>query len=226
MTTETTPQARLRDAKLSLVQAHILDVAEQVFGAAGFVGARVRDVAARAGISLATLYAHFPNKLELYRAVHARRLGELRRAVRPAGRGADPLDRMLIAIEGYVAFHVAHPDYLRMHLQEGIAWSARDGLRTAEQARAWSRGQEDMARTFRDGTRAGLFVDDDPVSMARATNALHQVALTRWLETGMKEPAEALLPRVKAQFIRAFCAPTRVPRLLATRISDGRQGDA
>lgn len=217
MKPEPTPRDRLRDAKQSMYRTLILDIAEEVFADAGFDGAGVKVVAARAGISLATLYARFPNKLELYRAVQARRLGELMTAVRPAGRGADALDRMLLAIEGYVAFHMAHPHYLRMHLREGNAWSVREGLRTEEQAEAWSRGQASMARTFRDGIRAGLFVDDDPVRMARTTNALHQVALTMWIEGGMKESTEQLLGGVRAQFIRAFCVPGRIQALLTQR---------
>lgn len=220
---EPTPPTSLRDRKQSMYQALILDNAEQVFAEAGFERAGVKVVAARAGISLATLYAYFPNKLDLYRAVHARRLDELRSAVLPAGRGVDALDRMLLAIEGYVAFHMAHPHYLRMHLREGNAWSAADGLRTDEQAEAWARGQDSMARTFRDGIRHGLFVDDDPVTMARTTNALHQVALTRWIEGGMKTSPEQLLRGVRAQFIRAFCEPDRVPSLLKER---GRRAKA
>jgi len=208
---------RLRDAKDVMYRALILDSAEEVFAEAGFEHAQVKDVAGRAGISLATLYARFPTKLELYRAVHARRLGDLMaRAVRPA-KGADALDRMLDAIEAYVAFHVAHPHYLGMHLRDGNAWSVREGLRTGEQVEAWTRGQERMVKTFREGIRAGLFVDDDPVWMARTTNALHQVALTMWAEGGKKMAVETLLSRVRAQFIRTFCVPELVPSLLARR---------
>jgi len=212
---EPTGEARLSEAKVAMYRAVILDVAEELFAQEGFDRAAVRVVASRAGISLTTLYAHFPNKLELYRGVHARRLGDLMRvAVRAPDAAADALDRLVGAVDGYVAFHVAHPAYLRMHLRDGNAWSVREGLRTEEQAAAWTRGQSAMVRAFRDGIRDGLFVEEDPVWMARSTNALHQVALTLWAEGGGKLPLRDLLSRVRAQFVRTFCQPSRVPELL------------
>jgi len=76
----------------------ILDAAEELFAEGGFAGTAVRDIAARAGLTPASLYNHFESKQALYEAV-------LERGVRPiyaildrlvAG-GQDAPDRRAIA---------------------------------------------------------------------------------------------------------------------------------
>lgn len=52
----------------------ILDAALQEFSAAGYAGARMDDIAARAGLSKGGLYAHFASKEEVFEALLARYL--------------------------------------------------------------------------------------------------------------------------------------------------------
>jgi AcrR family transcriptional regulator len=47
----------------------ILDAALEVFGERGLAGARLDDIARRAGVSKGTIYLYFPNKEELFREV-------------------------------------------------------------------------------------------------------------------------------------------------------------
>lgn len=47
----------------------ILDAALQVFGAQGFSGARLEDIARAAGVSKGTLYLYFDSKEEMFRAM-------------------------------------------------------------------------------------------------------------------------------------------------------------
>ena len=47
----------------------ILDAALQEFSAAGYAGARMDDIAARAGLSKGGLYAHFASKEEVFEAL-------------------------------------------------------------------------------------------------------------------------------------------------------------
>src|SRR5262245_43230067 len=54
----------------------ILDVAEALFAERGFAGTSVRDIAASAGLTAASLYNHFDGKEALYDAV-------LERGIRP-----------------------------------------------------------------------------------------------------------------------------------------------
>ncbi|CAB3650020.1 TetR/AcrR family transcriptional regulator [Achromobacter pestifer] len=52
----------------------ILDAALQVFSHAGYAGARMDDIALRAGLSKGGLYAHFPSKEAVFEALLARHL--------------------------------------------------------------------------------------------------------------------------------------------------------
>jgi AcrR family transcriptional regulator len=206
---------RVREAKAATYADLILDVAERAFARDGFDGTFVKNVAAEASVSLATIYGHFPAKMDLYRAVHARRLASLGEAlVAVRVDRDDPLAALLASMRVYVTFHMSHPAWLGMHLREGNAWSDDERLRSPEQVRAWKRGLSSMTSAFRRGIDAGVFVDDDPVLLARTTNAMHQVALSRWVDGGMREGAASIVRRMQHRFVRAFCDPERVPALL------------
>ena len=206
---------RLHQAKEQMYRSHILDVGEEVFAELGYEGTQVKMVAAQAKISLSTLYGHFKNKMELYRGVHARRLNELMPRLDTVGREhSNPLAQILAAVEMYIGFHMDNPNYLKMHLREGNAWSQANGLYSPEQLINWQRGLETMAKTFKAGMKSGIFVEDNPMLVARTTNAMHQVVLSQWVEDGMKMQPQNLIPRIHSQFIRAFCVPKKISQLL------------
>jgi AcrR family transcriptional regulator len=58
-------------------EQRLLDAAEQLFGAAGFEGVALADVAAQAGIRRPSLLYHFETKEALYRAVLKRGFAEI-----------------------------------------------------------------------------------------------------------------------------------------------------
>lgn len=70
----------------------IVDAALAEFGEQGLAGARLDDIARRAGIAKGTIYLYFPNKEELFRAVVRQtivaRLDELTAEFGPAGTGS------------------------------------------------------------------------------------------------------------------------------------------
>lgn len=70
----------------------ILDAALAEFGEQGLAGARLDDIARRAGIAKGTIYLYFANKEELFREVVRQtivaRLDELTREFGPAGTGS------------------------------------------------------------------------------------------------------------------------------------------
>jgi AcrR family transcriptional regulator len=214
---KSTAQSRLRDARQNMYQGLVLDAAETVFAEHGYEAAKVQSIAAAAGVSLATLYAAFPTKSDVYRAVHARRLGALLSAIdaRAAG-AAGPLELMFLGIDAYVEFHMRHPDYLRMHLQEGHAWATPGTLRSPEQLGAWTAGMQQVARAFEAGIRAGLYLDDEsPTLLARTMMAMHQVRLAEWVATGMKDSVEEVTQKMHRQFLRTFCRPEVAAERLA-----------
>jgi AcrR family transcriptional regulator len=131
-----------RDARTA-----ILDAAIEVFCAEGYGGASMSRIAARAGGSKQTLYAHFPSKLGLFdAALHeaVRRLASPRQsenAVTPLGQ--NPLEA---TIRDYLAF-VTHPDAIalrRLMLADGWRITDAADLWCGAWTPAWRRVQ-DMA---------------------------------------------------------------------------------
>lgn len=89
-------------------EAAILNAALAAFGAQGFNGASMREVAKGAGTSLSNLYNYFPSKshllAEVLRHVNAELEARLRRAVGEAG--DDAASRLREAVRAYVGFVV------------------------------------------------------------------------------------------------------------------------
>jgi len=84
----------------------ILDAALEVFGERGLAGARLDDIARRAGVSKGTIYLYFPNKEELFReVVRAIVVDRLRQAAADAGTG-NPVDELK-------RYFRAHWDFVR-----------------------------------------------------------------------------------------------------------------
>jgi TetR/AcrR family transcriptional regulator len=124
---------RRRDAERS--REAILLAAEAVFAERGYDGTGVGEIAASAGLSRAAPTYFFGSKRALYEAVLRRatdaREQTLRQAFEPlrawAERGGDRddlRDALLQAIDGYLAFLDANPNFARL-----IGWEAQSGAR-------------------------------------------------------------------------------------------------
>lgn len=113
-------------------EAAILNAALDAFGAKGFNGASMRDVARGADTSLSNLYNYFPSKSRLLAEVLRRANEELhsrlRRAVGEAG--DDASSRMREAVRAYVAFVVEHQVAMLVSTSEVryLAGADRDAL--------------------------------------------------------------------------------------------------
>ncbi|MFK8024087.1 MAG: TetR/AcrR family transcriptional regulator [Ilumatobacter sp.] len=66
------PGTSRRDEKTAKVRESIMTAALEVFSEDTFAGARVQEVASRAGVALGTIYNHFENKEALANAVYQR----------------------------------------------------------------------------------------------------------------------------------------------------------
>jgi AcrR family transcriptional regulator len=77
----------------------VLSAAWELFAARGFGRTSMRDLAAEAGVSTATIYVHFPTKQELLRALVQQRWEQaLASMVAGAVEIGDPLERLLFAL--------------------------------------------------------------------------------------------------------------------------------
>jgi AcrR family transcriptional regulator len=106
-------------AKSSLAQQRILDAASAVFAEEGFAGARVDEIAHRAGVNKAMLYYHVGNKQDLYTAVLTRNFDRMDEALVDAVKmGGSAPDRLRAIIAGVAQALKAIPDHPRIVLRE------------------------------------------------------------------------------------------------------------
>src|SRR5215510_9039900 len=90
------PRDDARRARTDVYRQHVFEAAERVFAERGFEAAKLQEISRLAGLSMGTIYAIFPSKTELHRAIleeRGRELLTLARAVvttdRPAREALD-----------------------------------------------------------------------------------------------------------------------------------------
>lgn len=180
------------DRRNALVQAAFRQIAEQ-----GFEGLRTRDIAAQAGVNIATLHYYFPTKEALIRGVVAHAMGRFRSTLEPHGSPDHQLASHLKAVRallhrepeirvviGELAIRSARDESLaRILRQTNDGWhrTVRGLLR-----RAVSEGS--LPKEFDSDEAASLIIATvssmmlPPMSSARRDQAFH--ALERWLSRG------------------------------------------
>ncbi|MEZ4414787.1 MAG: TetR/AcrR family transcriptional regulator [Gemmatimonadota bacterium] len=139
----------------------ILAAALEVFVEQGLAGARVDEIAQRAGISKGTLYLYFSGKEELFKeAIRARARATLE-ALETVSGGGDPWNRLSRFVDAYWA-RLRRPAFAglyRLVLAELHQFP--------ELTRFWAdevsgRVIERIAPLLREGIQAGVFRDIDP----------------------------------------------------------------
>lgn len=210
------PKKRIVQARRAVYREAVVEAAEGVFAHHGYDAAKVAAIAKAAGVSLQTLYGIFPKKRDVYRAVQADRLDALMREVGTAVMAAtDPFMRLRSGLEGYLRFHMARPDFLRMQLRERIPWGTTDQQRTPEQTRAWELGLQMMIAAFTEGMEQGVFLRADPEVAARTATAMSQVQLSVWIDRGMPSSPDEVAREAMEQIVRTFAHPEQVEALTA-----------
>ncbi|HSU12845.1 TetR/AcrR family transcriptional regulator [Longimicrobium sp.] len=81
----------------------ILQAALEVFGEQGLAGARIDDIAARAGVGKGTLYHYFPGKDELFRELVRHTVRELTVGVLPPDAPGTAVELLRAFMHGYWA---------------------------------------------------------------------------------------------------------------------------
>jgi AcrR family transcriptional regulator len=193
-------QARetLRRARQDAYRGLILEAALRVFAERGYAEARVQEIAEAAGVATGTVYAIFPGKQELYRAVHRENLEELaRRYAEVPSEG--PVPEVLLARSAVsTRFLTERPDYLRVYLREAGHWGFDAGDLPPGAAAFLD------PELYRRGVAEGALRDEDPEVLQSLAMAAGQVHLFHWLKAGAREPADALVARIAEHYRRAL----------------------
>ncbi|HEX6417644.1 MAG TPA: TetR/AcrR family transcriptional regulator [Acidimicrobiales bacterium] len=187
MTAAEMPSRRERPGKVAILRAAV-----EVMGEAGYEGASIRDMAARAGVSVAALYYHFPSKHDLLREFleesHDLVLARIDRNLRDLGPGASPAERLDEIVATLVA-SLVHDDFAQ--LAANVAW--REHTRLDPVARA---AVEDRRRRLldlvtdavADGVGAGELRASDPREAARAIVTLATTIVEPYRAMGRPMP--------------------------------------
>jgi AcrR family transcriptional regulator len=105
----------------------LLDVALDVFGARGFYGTSVEEIAERAGVTKPVVYQHFDSKRDLYFELVTEVGNRLAVAVTEAATGAGrPRDQVLAGFRAYFSWVERHPSAFQLLVSADI--TAGDGL--------------------------------------------------------------------------------------------------
>ncbi|MCR9095746.1 MAG: TetR/AcrR family transcriptional regulator [bacterium] len=193
-----TPDAktRARQAREAVYRDAICEAAEDCFAARGIDETKVEEIAAEAGLSLATLYSVFKGgKSEIARTVHDVRMSELARFGPDAeSSGHAPEAALREAFHGAIDFLMAHPSYLRIHLAEGHAWGLPDavGARSQADARSFREGVGALERLVERGIEDGTFRETSARRAARTLVMMQQVHLADWIEDGERADPDAV----------------------------------
>lgn len=198
-------KAALRAARRELDRAHLLDAAERVFARLGYERTRMQEVAAEAGLALATVYGLCEGKEELYAAIHQQRgRALLAIAVAASTSARSAWDALLSGVRAYAEYLAAHPDYLRLHLLESQPWALRPRFTSGTQDALWREGLQLTVEVFRAAMADKKVAGGTPELNSRLMIAAHQVFLGDWIEGGMKEEPAELASRMQAHVERAF----------------------
>jgi TetR/AcrR family transcriptional regulator len=195
---------KVRQARQDAYRDLILEAAQQVFAEKGYADAKVADIAQAAGVATGTVYATFPGKQDLYRAVHRANLEELARRYDEIPGSRSVRETLLARSEISTRFLTSRPDYLRIYLREAERWGFDPGHLPGDAA-----AFVDVS-LFERGVANGELCDADPELLQSLVLASGQVHLAHWLRGGMREDPSALVQRIQAFTRRAIFRPEPV----------------
>ncbi|GAB3306688.1 TetR family transcriptional regulator [Epidermidibacterium keratini] len=144
----------------------VLQNAISAFGARGYHGTSVRDIATAAGVSPGTIYNHFGSKAGLLEVIMNRGMDVLINASEQAlyDAPAEPLARLDALVEAHVRVHAASSTESYIGNSE---LRSLDVARYATVVAKRDAQQRMFDRVIADGVQRGVFKTSDPKSAAR-----------------------------------------------------------
>lgn len=117
-----------RIAEAEQTRLNILEVAAQEFADKGLAGARVDEIAEKINSSKRMIYYYFGGKEQLYQAVLEQAYAKIRAREAAANYTALPADEALRLYVGHTFdYHAAHPEFVRLVMNENIHYGAHIG---------------------------------------------------------------------------------------------------
>jgi AcrR family transcriptional regulator len=193
-------------------RTRILAVAAQVFAEKGFAGARVDDIARRAGVNKAMLYYHVGNKHQLYSAVVRQvmeRAAERIHAVLESS--DDPETRFRTMTNEIVGLAETTPSFPAIILRE---LASGGGNLDDELLTTFAAFLRKVATLYVDGAQKGRFRPVDPLST-------HLVTVSSLLMLAGSRPLRARMARLTGSEAPPEQRPGAIAEFFADLILDG-----
>ncbi|MGK9233021.1 TetR/AcrR family transcriptional regulator [Inquilinus limosus] len=188
----------------------ILKAAHGVFLEQGYGAASMDAIAREAGVSKATLYAHFASKEELFSAIvgSACRAFERLAAMSPP---PDDLRAALMEAGGTLLRFILNPDVVKVYRNV-----MAEAVRFPELGRAMyeagpGQGKAHLAKFFAAATERGVLAVPDPELAAEQFGAMILGHMKMRLELGIEIPSEERIERGLKSGVDAFLRAYAVP---------------
>lgn len=196
---------RTLDARRALYRERILDAAEAEFSRTGYDATKVQDVAAAAGLSLATVYKTFAGKAEIWDELHAARLASLVGEVEVADAGGTAVDRVVAGLEATARYLGTHEAFLDLSLRTRSGWAHSSEVASGVQQSVWTGGIAMIERALVAAHASGELRDIRPRIAAGLVVSSLQVWLEEWVESGRDRPIDEVVAELAAH-VRATLA--------------------
>lgn len=199
-------RAGRRERELALRRDDVIAAASQIFSAKGFHAAQMSEIAARAELSLASVYQTFASKDELFDAVISTAAEQVEAAVRArVDATPDPREKLLAVSDALFACFQENLDVLRIYARatQGMPWRTRGELGAPAQ-RVYERVTGWVIELARAAARARALRGLDPEALALALIGAVMSNATRAAEAGDAAELARLAPRVRELFARVL----------------------
>jgi len=197
--------SELESARTKVYREHVSDAAEKIFARAGYEKATIRQIAKEADISVGSVYGVFQSKTELYSFVHQRHYEELaKQSVQAMQAGPKVMGILLAGARLTGEYFCSHPDFLRIQILSGHAWSVENTGSDMERA-AWTAGIELIAQTITNGIASGELPEGKAHRLSRVIMSGYQAILAHWLEEGATESTEEVVMELQEFCRRVLC---------------------
>lgn len=157
-------QPRQRDS--AATRELLLSTAISEFAEKGFAGARVDEIAKRAGVNKQLLYHHFGNKDDLYRVALERVYSEIRQKEQALDLGnLSPVEAMRTLVGYSFDYLVEHPEFIKLVSDEN-AQGAPHAAKSEQLAEMHWPLVELLRQTLKRGAAEKVFRNDmDPINV-------------------------------------------------------------
>ncbi|WP_432064423.1 TetR/AcrR family transcriptional regulator [Streptomyces sp. C10-9-1] len=207
--------------RLDAAREQLVDSATAVVAEAGWSGASVTVVAAAAGMSVGSVYQHFPSKsalaVEVFRRASGREVRVLSEVL--AHGTGDPLERLAHGVGVF-----ARRALENRGLAHALLAAPADAAVGRERLEYRRRYRAAFARVIREGVAEGLLPSQDAdVTAAALTGAIGEVLVDPLAGPG-EDAAGALVAELVAMSLRCAGAPPAAPAGRPAGPSDDDEG--